>query len=119
MFFEAAQGLAWRIIFHQGTFSERVQVLFELAVGRQPGLREQQQMQDLFQTAIEQFQQSPEIARQWSGMGNDVSEEDWGTKSPPGTRSSFDREVTDPVSMAAWALMAQTMLNLDEFVMRE
>lgn len=98
MFFQCAQALGARVQTRPGTFADRLNALFDFTLGRQAQEQEQTLLKVLHTAAVAEFQATPRLAEQMLGdVGGD------------GTL----------VEQAAWVLLAQTVLNLDEFQTRE
>ncbi|GIW91425.1 MAG: hypothetical protein KatS3mg109_1857 [Pirellulaceae bacterium] len=101
VYVEAAQALARRLLREASSTEERVVRGFRICLGRRPSAEEQQRLVALYQSACEQLAQKPQQAVQLAGTpGNE-------TAPPP-----------DPVEAAAWTVVANVMLNLDEFLMK-
>ncbi|MCI0459180.1 MAG: PSD1 and planctomycete cytochrome C domain-containing protein [Gemmataceae bacterium] len=100
VFVEAAQGMARRVL-RAGlrTDLERVRFAFRLALARPPTDREQGRLLKLLQTGRNWYRDHAEEARQLAG------------ESPT--------EGTTLAETAAWVVVANVLLNLDEFITRE
>jgi hypothetical protein len=102
-FVEAARKLAERMIREGGTAdSQRVAFGFRLTTGRQPTDDEVAILTDGLQADRNRFKQEQEAAKSLLGFGDATSATD-----------------LDAADLAAYALTANVLLNLDEFVMRE
>jgi hypothetical protein len=99
VFFEAAQGLAVRILREkQGTNDDRIRYGFELCVGRDPSPRERDRVSAYFEKREEMLKRDPEsAARMFPGK----------------------LEGMDPAATGAWVGVSRALLNLDEFMTRE
>jgi len=107
VFIECCQWLARRLLREvPGEGNEncdragRVQRAFAIALGRRPTQRELVVLIRLQRDSQGHFQSNPDEARQLAG--------DW--PAPPGTGSG---------ELAAWTVVARTLMNLDEFITRE
>jgi hypothetical protein len=96
VFFEAAQALARRIVQQAGPApADRATLAFRLCTGRKPKPNELQAILQSYDTNIETFRQHPELAAKVDGSaGNDDS-------------------------AAAWTIVSNSLLNLDETVTKE
>ncbi len=101
-FVEAARALAADVIAQRGLREAgRTAEIFRRATARQPDARERAALDGLFVRQRARFAAEPAAARKLIGVG----------ASPRG------REL-DPVELAAWTVVAQTVLNLDEALTR-
>nr|MCU0245757.1 DUF1549 and DUF1553 domain-containing protein [Bryobacter sp.] len=92
VFFEAAQGLAARAAGEaRGTFAERLDYVFQLALGRKPTARERERLARFFD------EQSQLIAKE---------------------QSSAKLMAVQPEA-APWVAVSRVLLNLDEFMVKE
>ncbi|MGH9657007.1 MAG: DUF1553 domain-containing protein, partial [Bryobacteraceae bacterium] len=99
VFFEAAQGLALRLLRERtGRATDRIAYAFELALSRPPSSRERDRLAAL-------FDQQKAIFTRDSGAAALV----------------FPLRVdgVEPQEAAAWVAVARALLNLDEFITRE
>ncbi len=101
VFVECAGALVRRIIaeVENGPPSQRIEQAYRLCLARSPSAEESGVLVELFEEAYEEFRSQPEEAREFLGSA----------------------EATDPEApeLAAWVVVARTVLNLDEFVTRE
>jgi hypothetical protein len=101
-FIEAAQVLAKQLLLaHPDDPDIRIVTAFRLATGRQPSPKERAILLDLYHHGLTAFQTNPEHASQFVAAG----------ASMPITRLARDQ-------LAATTLVANTVMNLDEFVMK-
>ena len=99
VFFEAAQGLAARILLEAPSqWGDRLRHAFQICLSRDPGAHEAIQMRDYFQKRVRKLGTNP----QWAS-------------------SLFPNllEGVEPVQAAAWVGLSRILLNLDEFITRE
>jgi mono/diheme cytochrome c family protein len=102
VYVEAAQALARRAIAEAGpTPANRVDRLFKLCLARPPREAETQRIVQLYEQALADFQQSPEEARK---MATD----------PLGSPAAN----VDLADLAAWTVVSNVMLNLDEMFLK-
>src|SRR5258707_9588025 len=101
VYVEAAQALGRRIEQVQGTPTDKVTYGFSLCLTRPPRERELKTLTELYQTASTRFGQQPEQAER-------MATEPIG---PVPTGS-------DTETLAAWAVVGNVLLNLDEFLMK-
>jgi hypothetical protein len=100
VFVECAQALGQRVVSERaGPAPERIRHAFRLCVAREPTAEELTVLRGLFEDLLQACRANPDAAAQLVGK----------TK-PAGI------ELTEA---AAWVALARTVLNLDEFVMRE
>lgn len=100
VFFEAAQGLAMRVLTESpaSSFRERLGYAYEVALARKPSARERDRLAGLF-------------AQQKSVMGGDA---ELAAKWFPAGLEGVER-----AEAAAWVGVSRVVLNLDEFITRE
>ena len=97
-FFEAARAFAERTIKEGGETQEaRIAYIFEAATTRLPNLKEKSLLLETFQAHYEELEANPEAAKELIAVG----------ESPPD-------ETLDAVEIAAWTMIANLILNLDE-----
>lgn len=102
-FVEAARQLGARMIREGGDNDrDRIQYGFRLAVGRLPSEREQEVLLNGLAEDIQRFEKDPEAAKQLLKLGESQSPSD-----------------LDSETHAAFTLLANVLMNLDEFVTRE
>ncbi len=101
-FFEAAKGLAERLVAEGGTSDEtRVAYAFRLCVSRQPNEGEVNELTSLYRKLLDEFNQNPKAV-------DDLFK---GTNVPPKGVSASE--------FAAWTLVSNTLLNLDQTLTKE
>ena len=97
-FFEAARALAEYTIKDGGDTAEaRIAYIFEIATARLPKPKEQTLLLETFQAHYQELAADPEAAKALIAVG----------ESPPD-------ETLDAVEVAAWTMIANLILNLDE-----
>ena len=97
-FFEAARALAERTIKDGGETPEaRIAYIFEMATARLPKPKEEKLLLETFQAHYQELEADPEAAKVLIAVGE----------------SSPD-ETLDAVEVAAWTMIANLILNLDE-----
>ena len=97
-FFEAARAFAERTIKEGGETPEaRIAYIFEAATARLPKPKEEALLLETFQTHYQELASNPEAAKELIAVG----------ESPPD-------ETLDAVEVAAWTMIANLILNLDE-----
>ena len=102
VYVEAAQGLARRMVREGGmTVQERVIRGFRLVLARHPSAVEVGRLVDLHAEALAEYRQAPEEARK-------MATEPLGMPPP---------DLTDTADLAAWTIVANVILNLDEAFM--
>jgi hypothetical protein len=101
-FVEAARELAARMIEFADRDEERLKHGFRLVAARHPSAREQAEMLQLLQEECREFRSAPERARELISIG---------ASSLPGA--------TDVCELAAWTVVGNLLLNLDEVLCRE
>jgi Protein of unknown function (DUF1553)/Protein of unknown function (DUF1549)/Planctomycete cytochrome C len=103
IFVEAARVLAQRVMKEGGATPEaRLRHMFRLATARLPAAAEQQVIGQGFERALKQFQGDREAARKLVSTGESKRDES-----------------LDVAELAAYAAMANTIMNLDEVIARE
>lgn len=101
VYIEAAQALGRRIAAHSGDLNEQIKFGFQLCTARQPEKKELQRLVQLFKTVNEQYQNNTEAATE---LATD----------PIGPLP----QDASPAEFAAWTLLGNVLLNLDEMLMR-
>jgi hypothetical protein len=99
VFFEAAQGLALRVMREGGdSFGDRLNYAFLVTLGRDPSARERERMERYF-------------AQSKESLGQDAK----------AVAALFPNRIegVPQVDAAAWVELSRVMLNLDEFITRE
>ena len=99
VFFEAAQGLAFRVMREaDGAFRDRLNYAFTVTLGRPSSAREAERMGKYFDEALHGLEQQPEtIAAMFPNRIEGVPQ----------------------LQAAAWVELCRVLLNLDEFITRE
>jgi len=99
-FVEASRRLGERIMNEAGsTFSDRIAFGFRLATSRPPGPDEIDVLEHLFREHLSEFQQHPQRAKQLIEVGESPRDES-----------------LDTAELAAWTMISNLILNLDESV---
>jgi hypothetical protein len=99
---EAARGLAERTALEAGASADaRITHAFRLATARRPSAREVSVLRGLYQTQLASYRRNRPAAEALVGVG----------ESPRRTRM-------DAAELAAWTMVASTILNLDETITR-
>ena len=99
-YFESARAFAERTLKEGGTTpEERIAYAFETATARLPDAKEVAILLSTFQGHLEEFQASPDAAKKLITIG----------ESPP------DKDL-EPVELAAWTMITNLILNLDEVI---
>ena len=97
-FFEAARAFAERTVKEGGeTPQERIAYLFEAATARLPKPREEALLLETFQIHYQELAANPEAAKELITIGESTPD-----------------ETLDAVEVAAWTMIANLILNLDE-----
>ena len=102
VFVESAQALARRIVESAPTPQQRIEALFQFTLNRQPKEQEVSVIEGLLRHQTELFSKDTALAQLAIG------------KYPVTTENL----ITHP-EHAAWGAVCRTMMNLDEFIMRE
>jgi len=99
VFFEAAQGLAFRVMREQeGAFRDRLNYAYAVVLGRPPDAREAERMSKYFDESLHGLELQPETVA--ALFPNRI-------------------EGVPQVQAAAWVQLSRVLLNLDEFITRE
>jgi hypothetical protein len=101
VYVEAAQALGRRMAQASGTVAEKVTYGFRLCLTRMPRERELKTLTELYQRALTHLGEEPEHAEQ-------MATEPIGP-APAGS---------DTKTLAAWAVVGNVLLNLDELLMK-
>jgi hypothetical protein len=96
---EASRKLAERLMVEATTVNDRIELAFELATARRPSDLERGVLAELFDSELAAFRKDRDAALKLLAIGE-----------APGNRS------LDPAELAAWAVVASAVLNLDEVV---
>jgi len=95
---EAARALAGRVIAEADKGPDaRIRYAFRLAVAREPRAEEIRILRDLEQKEIKQYRGDPEAAAKLAKVSGKM----------------------DPIEMAAWTIVASSILNLDEMITKQ
>ncbi len=99
-YFEAARALGQRILREDGDSPQaKAERMFRLCTARPPKPAELAELVKLYEDNLQQFQDDVDAARQLIAVGE-----------------SKPDESLDPAASAAWTIVANTVLNLDEVV---
>jgi len=104
VFFEAAQGLAFRVMRESnGDFRDRLNYAYALVLGRTPSAREAERMGMYFDDTL-------------NGLKRQVE-----AQQPETVAALFPNRIegVPQVEAAAWVELSRVLLNLDEFITRE
>ena len=99
--FEAARGLAGRMMGSGTKAEERIAFGYRTVLARSPDSDEIAQVSDFYHRQLTRYKDSPELAMKTVRFGE--------SPLPKGI---------DPVELAAWTLVANLLLNLDESIVR-
>ena len=104
VFFEMAQGLAFRVLSETPgrSFEERLDRAYRISLAREPRLVERSAMRDYYIRQCALLEEDEDAAREWFPLD-------------PGT----DGWPEDRTALAAWVGLSRILLNLDEFITRE
>ncbi len=100
VYVEAAQALGRRMAAAEGSLEEKIRYGFQLCVARPPSEKEAERLQRLYQTALKRYAAAPKLAEK---MATD----------PLGPLPKDAK----PDEYAAWAMLGNVLLNLDEMFM--
>jgi hypothetical protein len=101
VYVEAAQGLARRIAAHEGSTRQKVEYAFRTCLTRSPKEAEAARLVKLYETAKEQLAKTPDKAL-------DLATNPLGPLPPK----------ADAADLAAWTVVSNVLLNLDETLAR-
>ncbi|MCA9217431.1 MAG: DUF1553 domain-containing protein, partial [Planctomycetales bacterium] len=102
-FVEASRRMAQRIMTEGGAGAgQRAAYAFRLATSRLPSQSEMQVLLDVYQTAKSRFQKDPDAAQKLVSVGESARD-----------------ETLDVCDLAAWSIVANMILNLDETITKE
>ncbi|MFV0446556.1 MAG: DUF1553 domain-containing protein [Planctomycetaceae bacterium] len=101
VYVEAAQGLARRMASHDGTITDQLSFGFQLCVSRPPNEQELSRLHSLWSSSREKLSENPAEAEK---LATD----------PLGPVP----EGSNPVDLAAWTVVGNVLLNLDEALMK-
>ncbi len=99
--FEGARALAERVLSEAGTTPERIEHAYRLVLARKPDTTELAAIEQALATQRTLYQEQPELAKLAVHVGE-----------------SKPRGVADEIETAAWTMVANLILNLDETVNR-
>lgn len=100
VFFEAAQSMARRILMEaEPECEKRIDYAFELCTARIPDEKERQRVKELYDRQLENFKKDTDAAKKVACEG---------TSPPP--------ESMDMSELAAWTMVSNVLLNLDETI---
>jgi hypothetical protein len=100
-FVEAARAFGQRIMKQSGTVEDRIRYAFELATARQPTDMERGLLTRAFHSFLQTYKANPKAAEALIRVG----------ESPPDIS-------LEPSELAAWTMIGNTILNLDEVIMK-
>ncbi len=100
VYVEAAQALGRRMAAADGSLEEKIRYGFQLCVARPPSEKEAERLEKLYQAALKRYAAAPNLAEK---MATD----------PLGTLPKDAK----PDEYAAWAMLGNVLLNLDEMFM--
>lgn len=100
VYVEAAQALGRRMAGAKGDLSEKLRLGFQSCVARPPSAKESERLKQLYQTALKRYTAAPELAAKMA-------------TEPLGPLP----EKSNPAEYAAWTLVGNVLLNLDEMFM--
>ena len=108
-FFTAARALAGRVLREAGpTAGERADYAFRLCNARRPGADERARLLAFREQQLERLRRDPEAARAIVGL-----------PAPGGSPAGDEGGPADPAERAAWTMVANVVLNLDETLTKE
>jgi hypothetical protein len=99
--FEAARGLAQRAMQSAGDRGARIDFIFRSVLSRLPGVEEKEIVAGFFEKHRAKYQGAPEEAVKAISFGESEPAKD-----------------LDPAGLAAWSLVANLVLNMDEAIVR-
>ena len=99
--FEAARGLAQRAMKERTALKERIDFVFLSVLARFPGEEELKIVKGLFDSHLAKYRAAPEEAKKAIQFGE--------------SKPAVD---LDPAELAAWSLVANLVLNMDEAIVR-
>lgn len=102
VYIEAAQSLARHMAAAEGTTGDKLAFGFRRCVARPPGDAERSRLVQLFEAARQDFAQVPDRAAQFA-------------TDPLGPLA----DGADPIELAAWTMVGNVLLNLDEMLMKK
>lgn len=101
VYVEAAQALGRRMAAHSGNLNEQIKFGFQLCTARQPQEKELQRLVQLFNSTTQKYQKDAKAATELA-------------TNPIGPLP----QDANPAEFAAWTLLGNVLLNLDEVLMR-
>ncbi len=99
--FEAARGLGQRAMKGASNSGERVDFIFRSVLARPPRVEEKEIVADFFEKQLAKYRKAPEEAGKAIHFGE--------------SKPAVD---LDPAELAAWSLVANLILNMDEAIVR-
>jgi hypothetical protein len=116
VYVEAAQALARRIVHDGGdNAASRATHGFRLVLAREPQTKELEQLAALYETQLTHYRQDAKAAEAMAGKPGSDQANDKGEKDKQ-KDASADAANPPPVELAAWTVVANVLLNLDEAV---
>ena len=100
VYVEAAQALGRRMAGAKGNLEEKIRLGFQLCVARPPSAKESERLHKLYQTALKRYAVAPKLAEKMA-------------TEPLGPLPKD----ANPAEYAAWAMVGNVLLNLDEMFM--
>jgi hypothetical protein len=94
---ECARALAGRVLRAEKTTERRIDYLFRLATGRRPDAKERAELESALKDLLAEYGRDPAAAAKVIAVGD--------SKPDPNLK---------PAELAAWTMLASTVLNLDE-----
>jgi hypothetical protein len=119
---EAAGALAGLMMRDGGsTPAERIDFGFRRVLGRRPNADEQRVLIAGYERRLKEFQSDPKAARALlaHGTSGTTDEKDGGQSAKRTANAKSESAAYAPAELAAYATVANVLLNLDEFVTRE
>lgn len=101
LYFECGRALGARALHHAGTLEAKLAHVFQLATARPPDARELAELAGAYRDHLAEFTRDEKAARQLIGVGE--------TRPDP---------ALDPRELAAWTMIGNLLLNLDEVINR-
>jgi hypothetical protein len=101
VFIEAAQGLAKRMLAHEGDAAEKANYGFRICLARPATEAERSRLAQLYESARAELAAAPDRAAALAAS------------TTPGAEPA-----QDPVDLAAWTVVGNVLLNLDEMFMK-
>ena len=109
VFFEAARALAWRVVHEAGPdLNTRATLAFRLCVSRSPARAELDRILAFYRQQLEQYRLDPKSAA-----------DTLGDSSPKVASQGPAATAAANADLAAWTMVANVLLNLDETISKE